>query len=287
MQFYLGCAVWGYKDWVGTLFPSGSRSSDFLSLYSQRFTTVEGNTTFYSVPDLKTVRRWASETPDHFRFCLKLPKFITHQGTLAAKIPEAIAFLHTMQPLGERLGPVFAQLPPGYSPQGWNDLLIFLRAWRFDIAPLALEVRHSDWFRQPYCSQLNAALQDLGIGRVLLDTRPIYNCPDDPQLASERKKPNVPLHPIVTTNFSVIRYISHPDPAMNSLYLQEWAELVDQWLRQGTQIFFFVHCPVEARSPSHAHDFQHRLEQQGAAVPPLPWDAIATECAAPTQLSLF
>jgi uncharacterized protein YecE (DUF72 family) len=46
-RFYIGCAVWAYKDWVGELFPPGSKSADFLSLYSRRLTTVEGNTTFY------------------------------------------------------------------------------------------------------------------------------------------------------------------------------------------------------------------------------------------------
>jgi uncharacterized protein YecE (DUF72 family) len=46
-NFYIGCAVWGYKEWVGELFPSGSKNADFLALYSRRLTTVEGNTTFY------------------------------------------------------------------------------------------------------------------------------------------------------------------------------------------------------------------------------------------------
>jgi len=45
--FYIGCAVWGYKDWLGELFPPGSKSADFLALYSRRLTTVEGNTSFY------------------------------------------------------------------------------------------------------------------------------------------------------------------------------------------------------------------------------------------------
>ncbi len=30
--FYIGCAVWGYKDWVGDLFPPGSKGADLLSL---------------------------------------------------------------------------------------------------------------------------------------------------------------------------------------------------------------------------------------------------------------
>ena len=46
-RFHLGCAVWGYKDWVGELFRPGSKSAELLWLYSRRLTTVEGNTTFY------------------------------------------------------------------------------------------------------------------------------------------------------------------------------------------------------------------------------------------------
>lgn len=45
---HIGCAVWGYKDWVGGLFPPGTKQADFLSLYSHRLTTTEGNTTFYA-----------------------------------------------------------------------------------------------------------------------------------------------------------------------------------------------------------------------------------------------
>jgi uncharacterized protein YecE (DUF72 family) len=37
----------GLQDWIGDLFPIGSKSGDFLALYSRRLTTVEGNTTFY------------------------------------------------------------------------------------------------------------------------------------------------------------------------------------------------------------------------------------------------
>ncbi|HEY9645623.1 MAG TPA: DUF72 domain-containing protein, partial [Chroococcidiopsis sp.] len=182
----MGCAIWAYKDWVGDLYPPGSRASDFLRLYGQRFTAVEGNTTFYSVPDAKTVARWATETPSGFQFCLKLPRDVTHTGALDSAIPKAIAFLDRMQPLGDRLGPFFAQLPPSCGPDRFNDLIAFLRSWPGDRAELALEVRHLDWFNPPHADRLNDALARLGMGRVLLDTRPIYDCPDDPQLASER-----------------------------------------------------------------------------------------------------
>lgn len=283
MSFRLGCAIWAYKDWVGELFPRGSRSADFLHLYSRRFTTVEGNTTFYSIPDQETVSRWAAATPVGFKFCPKLPRELTHQGLLAPQIPGTLAFLERMQGLGDRLGVVFAQLPPSYSPEHLTDLAAFLEALPRQVA-LAVEVRHLDWFGAAG-GRLNALLESVGVGRVLLDTRPIYNCPDDPQLASERRKPKLPLQPVSTAAFNLVRYISHPDPQFNQPYLQEWAMQVEQWLQRDQQVYFFVHCPIERQSPGTARTFQRQLEQQQVPVPPLPWDAV--EAPAPTQLNLF
>ncbi|HEY9644354.1 MAG TPA: DUF72 domain-containing protein [Coleofasciculaceae cyanobacterium] len=283
MSFRLGCAIWAYKEWVGPLFPTGSRAADFLRLYSRRFTAVEGNTTFYAIPDRATVQRWATETPSGFKFCLKLPRDVTHQGLLSPRLPQAIAFLEQMQPLGDRLGPLFAQLPPSYSPEQLADLVAFLKAFPRTQA-LALEVRHADWFREPHASKLHAVLSELGVGRVLLDTRPIYECPDNPQLSSERKKPQLPLQPVITANFSLIRYISHPDLSLNQRYLLQWAEQIHPWLQQGIHIYFFVHCPVEVHSPTNARHFQQLLEQRDSLVPPLPWNLLDSP---PTQLSLF
>jgi uncharacterized protein YecE (DUF72 family) len=284
MDFRLGCAIWSYKDWTGDFFPVGSRAIDFLQLYSRRLTAVEGNTTFYSIPDAQTVQRWASETPDGFHFCLKLPRTITHAGLLTPTIPDTLAFLERMQGLHQRLGPFFAQLPPTYSPAQIDDLTTFLAAFPHGDRALALEVRHSDWFQEPHATELNTRLQQLGVGRVLLDTRPIYDSPDDSQRYSERRKPRVPLQPTLTASFSLIRYISHPTLSQNQPYLQQWVTQVQQWLQAGIQLYFFVHCPDEQQSPTIARHFQHLLEHHNVPVPPLPWDAIKEP---PTQLSLF
>lgn len=283
-MFRLGCAVWSYKGWVGDFYPAGSRASEFLRLYGRRLTTVEGNTTFYATPDPETVARWAADTLPGFEFCLKLPKELTHQGLLEPSIAGALSFLAQMRGLGDRLGPIFAQLPPRYGPEFLEDLTAFLGAWSQENAELALEVRHPDWFMEPYASQLNSLLEKLGIGRVLLDSRPIYDTPEDVQILSERRKPQLPLQLSVTAPFSLIRFISHPQQELNQSFLQEWVSVVDEWLRQGTRVYFFVHCPVEERSPGTARYFQCMLEQQGVSVPLLPWDSVDDT---PTQLSLF
>lgn len=284
MGFSLGCAIWAYKEWIGAFYPPGSKASEFLNLYSRRFTTVEGNTTFYSVPSATMVQRWVQETPETFKFCLKLPQTITHQGPLMPNTAATEAFLSRVSPLGDRLGPFLIQLPPSYGTQYFEDLTAFLHAFPRSQFQVSVEVRHPDWFKSHHAQRFNQTLTELGVGRALLDSRPIYECGDDPQVLSERKKPNVPLQPITTAPFSLIRYISHPVLENNQRYLQEWVAYVSQWYAQGIDVYFFVHCPVEARSPGIARHFQAQLDHTDFNIPSLPWNNLGEQ---PSQLSLF
>jgi uncharacterized protein YecE (DUF72 family) len=298
VSFSLGCAVWAYKEWVGDFYPPKSKSSEFLKLYSQRFTAVEGNTTFYVTPNASALARWRAETTQGFKFCLKLPKEVTHHGLLAPRIAVANNFLAIASGLGDRLGPMFAQLPPSYGPDLFGDLEAFLTAWQQHQIPLALEVRHPAWFSEPHAINLERLLTRLGIGRVILDSRPVYDAIDDPlndphdptndpQLHSDRRKPKLPLDLSVTSSFSLIRYISHPDRAFNQTYLEAWVDCVATWLSQGTDVYFFVHCPQEARSPHNAHYFQQLLEARGVPIPPLSWQFTQPSALPATQLNLF
>jgi uncharacterized protein YecE (DUF72 family) len=282
-KLYLGCAVWSYQGWVGNFYPAKTKAKDFLSIYSRQFNVVEGNTTFYAIPQAKTIAKWVRETTPEFKFCPKFPKEITHQGLLQNNSDQALSFLEIMSGLGANLGLVFAQLPPSYSSQYLEDLKEFLMALNRD--NIAIEVRHLDWFNSPEREQLNQMLTELNVARVLLDTRPIYNCDPDPQINSQRRKPNLPLQPIVTNNFALVRFISHPLARYNQTYLEEWATRVSDWLQEGKTVYFFVHCPLEEKSPGTANYFKSLLEQQGIAV-----DRIATNSAVmptPTQLNLF
>lgn len=286
-NFRIGCAVWAYKEWLGNFYPAGSRPADFLRLYSDLMTCVEGNTTFYSIPSSEVVQRWSNNTPNTFRFCPKLPRTVTHEGLLMPQLPRALDFLKLMRGLGPRLGPIFAQLPPRYSPASFADLETFVASWPHVENPLAVEVRHLDWFKPPQSRRLDALLNRFGVGRVLLDTRPIYtwsNPADDPQLRSERKKPRVPLLPEATADFVLVRYISHPELERNHDFLAEWVQHVGKWLTEGRSVYFFTHCPNEAKSPSIARHFQEQLEKAGIDVPSLPWSLIQ---APPQQLGLF
>jgi len=286
-MFYLGCAVWAYKDWVGELFPPGSKSGDFLRLYSRRLTTVEGNTTFYAVPKPEMVARWAAETPETFRFCFKLPRDISHAGPLVPQLDATHAFLERLAPLGPRLGPCFLQLPPGYGPAQRGDLARWLAAWPRE-RPVTVEVRHPDWYAEPSESALMELLELHGAGRVIMDVRPIRQASRGGELLEDarERKPDVPMHPLRSGGLAMVRYIGHPEPAENDAYLDEWAARIASWLAEGTRVYLFMHCPDEARSPALCRAIQARLEQLDA-VPPLPWGRDEPPPAPPEQLSLF
>lgn len=284
MNFAIGCAVWGHKSWVGELYPKGSKAAEFLQLYAQRFRIVEGNTTFYAVPNQDTIAQWVSQMSPGFKFCPKLPRQITHNGLLEPSISKALKFVEQMQGLGEHQGPIFAQLPPNYQPSLLDDLAAFLEALSSTQTSLALEVRHADWFQEPHASYLNSLLQQLNIGRVILDTRPAYIRSENFSEPVEPRKPKVPVQPVMTAPFTLVRFISHPDQAVNQPLMEEWVSWIDKWLNLGKSIYFFVHCPIEKYSPRNVRYFQQLLEQRHLPVPGLPWNNLNPP---PIQLNLF
>jgi uncharacterized protein YecE (DUF72 family) len=263
--------MWGYKEWVGSLFPTHTPQSDFLRLYSNRLSTVEGNTTFYATPSVETITRWRQETPETFRFCPKVSRSISHAPHLDTKKDETLFFVERMRGLGTRLGPMFLQLPPAFAPAHLPQLQAFLAFWPTDVR-LAVEVRHPDFYTEPHASTLNSLLNQHQAARVMMDTRPIrVGSPQEQQVLQAReRKPNLPLQIVTTTDFTFVRYIGHPRMEVNEPFLEEWAQQLGQWLTQGLTLFVFCHCPFEKHSPDICAALYHHLRQL-VPLPALSW----------------
>ena len=253
-------------------------------MYSHHFPAVEGNTTFYAIPDRVTIDRWIAQTPPGFKFYLKFPRSITHNGLLEPYILPAQAFVTQMQELGDKLGVMFIQLPPIYAPGKFMDLTVFLTALSKQNVSIALEVRHLDWFKSPHQERLNELLTKLGIGRVILDSRPIYEADKSGEAVIACKKPRVSIDLTLTAPFTLIRYVSHPVRSANKIWLEEWANQIKTWLQQDIQVSMFFHCPIEVRSPINARYFHELLVESGIKINPLPPRFIDDS---PVQLNLF
>lgn len=140
----LGAQGWNYDAWVGPFYPSGTRAIDYLAMYARAFDTVEVDSTFYAVPAVKTVRGWASRTPDKFTFSLKLPQEITHERRLRDAGDVLVHFLDTARELGHKLGPILIQCGPDFGPAELPALAGFLPLLPPDMH-FAIEFRQRGW----------------------------------------------------------------------------------------------------------------------------------------------
>lgn len=291
-MLYVGCPIWSFKGWVGNFYPKGTKPGDFLSHYARRLTDIEGNTTFYAVPSKQTIEGWVQDTPENFRFCPKIPKAISHEGKLGDHVDRALEFVDVMRGLGSRLGPMFLQLPPRYSPNLLADLRNFLSLLPRDVR-FAVEVRHLDWFDSPHDEALDQLLTEYNMARVTIDTRPIRSLHGDKILTgstyeslleARENKPDVPVVPKRTSDFVFVRYIGHPEMEINLPFLEEWGSYFSSQIKDGADVYVFCHSPDNRIAPNLCRELYHRVARD-VNIPPLPWDEIKPDI--PEQPALF
>lgn len=106
---FLGTAGWSLPREHWAAFASeGSQ----LQRYAGRFAAVEINSSFYRPHRPATYAKWAESVPAAFRFCVKVPKQITHERRLVDCDELLARFLSECGELGEKLGCLLLQLPP-------------------------------------------------------------------------------------------------------------------------------------------------------------------------------
>lgn len=57
-KVYIGCAKWGRKEWIGKIYPKGTKDAQFLDEYVKHYNSIELNATHYKLynpADIKKV----------------------------------------------------------------------------------------------------------------------------------------------------------------------------------------------------------------------------------------
>jgi uncharacterized protein YecE (DUF72 family) len=141
----IGTSGWSYRDWKGAFYPEGVPSREYLHFYARRFPAVEVDSSFYAAPARTTLQHWLEAAPPGFRFVLKVPRSITHEGRLDENAEELARFLDLLSLLGERRGPALLQLPPSFTRSRLSELFRLLE--ELPIRPgLSVEFRHPSCF---------------------------------------------------------------------------------------------------------------------------------------------
>jgi uncharacterized protein YecE (DUF72 family) len=165
----VGIAGWSYPDWEGVVYPRAKgRGFHPLAYLAAYVDAVEVNSSFYALPDVRHVARWAEIAAPHpLEFTAKLHRDLTHATWTEAKRDVLAALLDALEPLraSGRLTALLAQFPIGFvhEPTACRHLGALAeglrgRAW-------VVEVRHRSWFAPDGL----AALRSLGASVAHLD----------------------------------------------------------------------------------------------------------------------
>ncbi len=189
-RLYLGTSGFSYPTWKPGFYPAGTPQREFLRSYAEHFNSVELNTTGYRLPDEERFRHWAEETPDGFRFAVKMP----HPNRLGA-------FTERCSALGEKLGPVRIVVQ-----QARDD--VFLARLLDSLDPAlrwAFDFRHASWVG---VETARAAVVDALDGdapfRYLRFREPPY---DEASLRDWADR----LRPVLADGIEVYAYFKHED----------------------------------------------------------------------------
>ena len=159
---YIGTAAWSIPRDVASAFPGDGQH---LERYARRFACVEIDSSFYRPHQIETYAKWAAMTPPHFRFAVKLPRTITHDGRLQSVRKPLREFMAQVSGLGDRLGVLLVQLPPSLAWDARVARTFFALLRESWDGPVACEPRHDSWF-EPAADR---ALARMRVSRVAAD----------------------------------------------------------------------------------------------------------------------
>jgi uncharacterized protein YecE (DUF72 family) len=208
----------------GSFYPKKSMTAEArLRYYARFFDTVEVNSAYYAIPDVRHAERWVERTPPGFVFHVKAYSLLTGHHPRAESLPadvqallpahparthrgeidrsgipaEAIdvataLFRASLRPLAEagKLGYVLFQFAPWVRfGDAWLEYLAALPA-KLPGFTVAIELRHRSWFPE-HTGETLAALRSARLAHVVVDG-PVAGG-------------SIPRVPAVTTDMAVMR----------------------------------------------------------------------------------
>jgi uncharacterized protein YecE (DUF72 family) len=204
-------------------FPIEFSGASRLTYYASLFSSVEINATFYKLPKMATVEKWAMSVPEDFRFTFKVPKGVTHAKDLQFRTEELELFAETVACVGHKKGCLLVQLPPKVSREKEEELAGLLECLRDNAKTwkIAVEFRHPSW----YNGAVYRMLQSYETGLVEHDLH-------------QAVMPKIEI----AESFMYLRFHG-PEGAYRGSYddavLNEYAKRITNWVKDGKEVYAY------------------------------------------------
>lgn len=249
-QVFVGTSGWSYADWAGRFYPEGLSKKDWFAYYARHFSTVELNAPFYHLFPEATFEGWGRKAPSGFVYAVKMWRQVTHRRRLAEAAEPTERLLERAARLGEHLGPILIQLPPGLPREDarleeYLKVLAGLseklgRSFRF-----VFEFRHLSWMEKAVMERL----ERFGCGLCLADGLG----PPAPKRA--------------TSDFVYVRFHGRTE-RYRTLYtkamLEEWTDWMREQIQAGRDLYVYFNNDYHAHAVQNARELIELLKHKTA-----------------------
>ncbi|WP_029284682.1 DUF72 domain-containing protein [Pedobacter sp. R20-19] len=217
-------------------YPEAFKDKSRLCYYASLMNTIEINSSFYKIPQASTIKKWAVDVPQNFRFTFKLFREITHNKDLAFDPDVVSRFFEVISPVEEKKACILVQFPPSIKLNHFNQLKYLMSVLRENDPgmewKIALEFRHSSL----NIDEIYELLDEYKLGMVIHDKSPA----NSPVRDSD-------------TDFVYLRFHgpggnyrgSYPDDI-----LDEYADYVSEWLAGGKMVFVYFNNTMGEAYPN-------------------------------------
>jgi uncharacterized protein YecE (DUF72 family) len=225
-MIHVGTCSWTEKTLIqsGEFYPRGIRTAEGrLRYYASQFDTVEVDSTYYAIPDIKNTHLWVDRTPENFIFHIKIYGALTGHGIDPKTLPKDIfrllsekdrterniyikepyllkamseKFRDSLAPLmkANKLGILVFQFPPWFQYKTSNfDYILNCKELMQELQ-MAIEFRHGSWLEP---DRVDSVLQFLRKHQLT------YIAADEPQYGNLA---TIPFLPDVTTDIAYFRF---------------------------------------------------------------------------------
>ncbi|MBB1283244.1 DUF72 domain-containing protein [Flavisolibacter sp. BT320] len=234
-RIHIGTSGWSYKGWKGLFYPQKLPTNKWLPYYTTLFDSTEINGSFYRLPSVETVEKWTATVPDHFLFCPKMSRFLTHMKKLREPEEPLERFFTVFSPMKQKMGPVLVQLP-SILRFHYDIAEAFYRLLKFTYHPheFVLEVRHDTWLTEESLTLMT----QYDIGLVISQSGNVF-----------------PYSEMITAKNVYLRFHG-PEELYASAYsdemLQGYAQKMRGWAEEGHTVWAYFNNDIHGYAPVDA-----------------------------------
>jgi uncharacterized protein YecE (DUF72 family) len=188
MAVRVGTCAWADHE---RFYPRHVKPSERLAFYAQYFSVVEVDSTYYGIPQPRTVKQWVKQTPTDFVFDVKAYRTLT-QHDRGAATPEQLArdfelFVAAVSVLADagKLGILLFQFPPWFVCSELNRAYVEWVVEKMSAYTIGVEFRNRSWFTEEQREATIGWMRSMGTVNVVCD---------EPQVGTG----TIPLVPDVT-----------------------------------------------------------------------------------------